>query len=67
VLLLISNGTPPNVVSFVVFPGLCLDALTLLFEWQKGHPACKKAAGMLICLGRGAGLHATATHYLLLK
>jgi len=30
------------------------SALTLLFGWQEGHPACKKTeqwgAGMVICL-----------------
>jgi len=34
--------------------------LTLLIGWQEGHPACKKqwwGAGMVICLGLGAGLH----------
>jgi len=33
----------------------------LLVGWQEGHLACKKtewwAAGMVICLERGAGLH----------
>jgi len=37
------------------------SALTLLVGWQEGHPACKKqewwGTGMVICLGRGAGLH----------
>jgi len=35
--------------------------LTLLVEWQEGHPACKKTewwrAGMVICLELGADLH----------
>jgi len=35
--------------------------LTLLVEWQEGHPACKKTerwgAGVVICLERGADLH----------
>jgi len=37
------------------------SALTLLVGWQEGHPACKKtewwAAGVVICLERGADLH----------
>jgi len=37
------------------------SALTLLFGWQEGHPACKKTewwgAGVVVCLERGAGLH----------
>jgi len=37
------------------------SALTLLIEWQEGHPACKKTewwgAGVVICLERGADLH----------
>jgi len=37
------------------------SALMLLVGRQKGHPACKKtewwAAGMVICLERGADLH----------
>jgi len=37
------------------------SALTLLVGWQEGHPACKKlewwAAGVVICLEQGAGLH----------
>ena len=37
------------------------SALTLLVEWQEGHPACKKTewwgAGMVICLEWGADLH----------
>ena len=35
--------------------------MTLLVGWQEGHPACKKtewwAAGVVICLERGADLH----------
>jgi len=35
--------------------------LTLLVEWQEGHPACKKTewwgAGVVICLEQGAGLN----------
>jgi len=46
-------------------------ALTLLVGRQEGHPACKKTewwgAGMVICLERGADLHMTATHCLLLQ
>ena len=37
------------------------SALTLLFGWQEGHPACKKTewwgAGVVVCLERGADLH----------
>jgi len=37
------------------------SALTLLVEWQEGHPACKKqsgvGAGMVVCLEQGADLH----------
>jgi len=36
------------------------SALTLLAEWQEGHPACKNwvlGAGMVICLERVADLH----------
>jgi len=37
------------------------SALTLLVGRQEGHPACKKTewwgTGVVICLGRGAGLH----------
>jgi len=34
--------------------------LTLLDEWQEGHPACKNSvvgAGVVISLGQGADLH----------
>jgi len=38
------------------------SALMLLVGWQEGHPACKKTewwgAGMVVCLERGADLHA---------
>jgi len=37
------------------------SALTLLFGWQEGHPACKKLSGevlaWLFCLERAADLH----------
>jgi len=37
------------------------SVLTLLVEWQEGHPACKKTkwwgASVVICLERGADLH----------
>ena len=46
-----------ELVCFHVF-----SAFTLLVAWQEGHPACKKTewwgAGMVICLERGADLHA---------
>jgi len=39
---------------------LAFSALTLLFGWQEGHPACKKlsggGAGVVICLERCADL-----------
>jgi len=37
-----------------------VSALTLLVGQQEGHPVCKKqmwAAGVVICLERGADLH----------
>jgi len=34
-----------------------ISALTLLVGRQEGHPTCKKTAGMVICLERGADLH----------
>ena len=41
---------------------LAFSALMLLVGQQEGHPACKKTewwgAGMVICLQRGADLHA---------
>jgi len=41
---------------------LAFSALMLLVGWHEGHPACKKTewwgAGMVICLERGADLHA---------
>ena len=47
-----------NTVTFSAYP---FSALTLLVGRQEGHPACKKtewwAAGMVICLERGADLH----------
>jgi len=50
------------------------SVLTLLVEWQEGHPACTKLiGGMLACLsGMRCRLayspaYATATHYLLLQ
>jgi len=39
---------------------IAFSALTLLVGRQEGHPACKKqwwAAGVVICLERGADLH----------
>jgi len=36
------------------------NALTLLVEWQEGHPTCKKlsgGAGVVICPEQGADLH----------
>ena len=40
---------------------VAFSALTLLVEWQEGHPACKKTewrgAGVVISLKQGADLH----------
>ena len=45
---------------FVVLLLCAFSALTLLVGQQEGHPVCKKqmwAAGVVICLERGADLH----------
>ena len=46
------------------FPGhlIAFSALTLLVEWQEGHPACKKKterwrAGVVVTLKQGADMH----------
>ena len=39
---------------------LAFSALTLLVEWQEGHPTCEKLSGGVLawlCLGRGTDLH----------
>jgi len=52
------------------------SALTLLVEWQEGHPACKKSWLLGCWRGHLSGVRcsfaygpadATATHYLLLQ
>jgi len=48
--------SPHEVLTVISFN----SALTLLVEWQEGHPACKKLSdGMLVwlCLGQGADMH----------
>jgi len=49
-------------VSFAIGLRCAFSALTLLVGRQEGHPTCKKTewwgAGMVICLERGAVLHA---------
>jgi len=53
---------------------IAFSALTLLVEWQEGHPACKKVGGGMLAWLSGmrcrlaySPADATATHYLLLQ
>ena len=54
-----SSRLSSSSVLFVFY--LAFSALTLLVEWQEGHPACKKlewwGTGVVICLERCADLH----------
>jgi len=46
-----------DIISTVLLLFSAFSALTLLVGWQKGHLACKKLSGVVICLERGADLH----------